>query len=325
MKTPGQGRSRPSTPRLARRTGRDERSRSRLAESVSGHVAVVTGASSGIGRATAIRLAEAGAHVALVARSTDALEDVRCDIVGRGGVASVHSFDLSLAENCTAAVAHITAEHGSIDILVNNAGRSIRRSIRESLDRFHDVERTAQLNYFGPAALILAVLGAMLDRKSGHIVNVSSIGTQWPAPRFAAYVGSKAALEAFCRSIATEVVNDGIALSTVYMPLVRTPMIEASAADIDRIPAWGPDQAAAMICEALVTRRPRVTTGIGYLGQVMLTASPSTSQRLMSRTNRRAHVFSTAGGRTASKGYAGLLREIVTPKGFTRSRSKVGQ
>jgi len=295
----------------------------RLADVVAGKVAVVTGASSGIGRATALRLADAGCHVALVARSTDVLVQIRDEIRDRGGVATAHTFDLSVQENCASAIAHISSEHGRVDILINNAGRSIRRSIHDSLDRFHDVERTVQLNYYGPAALILAALGPMLEQKSGQVINVSSIGIQWPAPKFAAYVGSKAALEAFCRSVATEVLNDGITLSTVYMPLVRTPMIDASAADIDKIPAWGPDQAAAMICGALVSRRPRVTTAVGLFGQVFLAAAPNSSQRFMALTNRRESVFSTSNGGGGSEGYLRLMGAILRPQSSRDERTGV--
>jgi short-subunit dehydrogenase len=259
--------------------------------------------------------------VALVARSTDVLEQIRDEIVTAGGVATVHTFDLSVPENCAAAIEHVLNEHRRIEILINNAGRSIRRPIRESLERFHDVERTAQLNYFGPAALILASLGPMLEQKSGQVVNVSSIGTQWPAPKFAAYVGSKAALDAFCRSVATEVLGDGISLSTVYMPLVITPMINASARDIDKVPAWGTEQAAAMICRALITRRPRVTTPIGLVGQVLLSAAPSSTQRFMALANRRDGVFSSSDGSSGSTSYFGLVAELLRSTATKRERA----
>jgi short-subunit dehydrogenase len=265
--------------------------------------------------------------VALVARSTLVLERIRDDIVASRGVATVHTFDLAVPANCTAAIAHVQSEHGRIDILINNAGRSIRRSIHDSLDRFHDIERTVQLNYFGPAALILASLGPMVEQRSGQIINVSSIGTQWPAPKFAAYVGSKAALEAFCRSVATEVLDDGVTLSTVYLPLVKTPMIGASEADIDKIPAWGPDQAAAMICGALVSRRPRVSTAIGLVGQVLLIAAPGTTERFMARTNRKDAVFSSstgASGSDGSKSYIRLIAEVLRPTTAKRERAVTG-
>jgi short-subunit dehydrogenase len=282
-----------------------------LGDHVRGRVVVVTGASSGIGRATAMCLARAGAHVALVARSFDPLSEVQAEISREGGFATVHAFDLSVSENCAAAIAEICAEHRRIDILINNAGRSIRRPVRESLDRFHDVERTIQLNYYGPVALILASLPIMLEQRSGHVVNVSSMGTQWTAPRFAAYVGSKSALESFSRSVASEVFRDNIAFSTVHVPLVRTPMIDASRPAIDRIPAWDPDRAAAMICGVVTSRRPRATTAIGWCGQLLQTLAPGLMQRLMAVTDRRANVFSSSGTGRRSTGYVRLIGELL--------------
>ena len=164
-------------------------------------------------------------------------------------------------------------QHGHVDILVNNAGRSIRRSIALSYDRFHDFERTMQLNYFGAVRLILELLPAMRERKSGHIINVSSIGVQTNTPRFSAYVASKAALDAFSRCIASEIIDDGVHITTIHMPLVRTPMI-APTKMYDRFPTITPDEAADMICEAMITSRSGSRPRSGTFGEILYALAP---------------------------------------------------
>jgi NAD(P)-dependent dehydrogenase (short-subunit alcohol dehydrogenase family) len=167
----------------------------------------------------------------------------------------------------------VLAQHGHVDILVNNAGRSIRRSIALSYDRFHDYERTMQLNYFGAVKLILRLLPVMRERKSGHIVNVSSIGVQTNTPRFSAYVASKAALDAFTRCISSEIVDDNVHTTIIYMPLVRTPMI-APTKMYRRFPTITPEEAADMICEAVIHRPKRIATPVGTLGQILYAINP---------------------------------------------------
>ena len=166
-------------------------------------------------------------------------------------------------------------EHGGVDVLVNNAGRSIRRSVARSYDRFHDYERTMQLNYFGALKLILAFMPGMRERKSGHIINVSSIGVQTNTPRFSAYVASKAALDAFSRCAAPECVADNVKFTTVYMPLVRTPMIAPT--DIYKaFPTLTPDEAAEMLCDAMIDRPKRMASRLGTFGEVLYAMSPKT-------------------------------------------------
>jgi NAD(P)-dependent dehydrogenase (short-subunit alcohol dehydrogenase family) len=164
-------------------------------------------------------------------------------------------------------------EHGGIDVLINNAGRSIRRSVAASYDRFHDFERTIQLNYFGALKLILAFLPGMRERKSGHIINVSSIGVQTNTPRFSAYVASKSALDAFSRCTAPEVVGDNVKFTTVYMPLVRTPMIEPT--DIYKaFPTLTPEEAAQMLCDAMIDKPKKMASRLGTFGELLYTISP---------------------------------------------------
>ncbi len=252
----------------------------RLGHAVSGRTVMITGGSSGIGRATALKVAAAGGIPLLVARGADALEATKAEIVKAGGTAFVYRADLSDVEDCQRLAKEVIAQHGGVDVLVNNAGRSIRRSVAASVDRFHDFERTMQLNYFGAVALILALLPPMRARKRGHIVNVSSIGVQTYPPRFAAYVASKAALDAFSRCIASEVHADKVRLTTVHMPLVRTPMI-APTSIYRSFPTLSPDEAANVICSAIATQPKRISTPVGMIAQVTGAIAPDIQDRVL--------------------------------------------
>jgi NAD(P)-dependent dehydrogenase (short-subunit alcohol dehydrogenase family) len=238
-----------------------------------GRRVIITGASSGIGRATALKVAAQGGVPLLVARRQHELEEVRDEIIAAGGAASVYPTDLTDEESINKLVKQILAEHGRIDMLVNNAGRSIRRSIKLSYDRFHDYERAMAINYFGAVRLILAVLPHMSERKFGHIVNVSSIGVQGIAPRFSAYVASKAALDYFSKIAATETHGDGITFTTIHMPLVRTPMIRPTKI-YDAFPTKSPNQAADMVLRALKERPKHIGTPEGYAIQAVYTFLP---------------------------------------------------
>lgn len=196
-----------------------------LEKRVAGKTVLITGASSGIGLTTAHQLADAGAHVLLVARTQETLEQVKSEIEAKGGKASIFPCDLNNMEAIDEVSKQIIASVDHIDILINNAGRSIRRAVHESVDRFHDFERTMQLNYFGAVRLVMNILPQMMIRRAGHIINISSIGVLANATRFSAYVASKAALDAFSRCLSAEVHSHKIAITSIYMPLVRTPMI----------------------------------------------------------------------------------------------------
>jgi NAD(P)-dependent dehydrogenase (short-subunit alcohol dehydrogenase family) len=251
-----------------------------LAGAVRGKIVLITGASSGIGKATAVKAADAGATVLLVARSVEKLEETRAEILAGGGTAHIHRCDMSDIEDIERMAEEVLAYHGHVDILVNNAGRSIRRSVALSYDRFHDFERTIQLNYLGALRLILALLPTMRARKQGHIVNVSSIGTQTNPPRFSAYVASKAALDAFSRVIASEVIDDDVHITTINMPLVRTPMI-APTRMYDMFPAITPEEAAEMIAKAMVNRPKKVATKLGNLGELLYAVAPKASDSIL--------------------------------------------
>jgi NAD(P)-dependent dehydrogenase (short-subunit alcohol dehydrogenase family) len=251
-----------------------------LSGAVSGRVVMITGASSGIGKAAATKVAEAGAITLLVARTPEKLEETKAEIEGAGGTAHIHQCDLSDIEDVERMAAKVLEEHGHVDVLVNNAGRSIRRSVGLSYDRFHDFERTMQLNYFGALRLILSLLPVMRKRKRGHIINVSSIGVQTNTPRFSAYVSSKAALDAFSRCIASEVVDDGVHITTIHMPLVRTPMI-APTKMYDAFPTSSPEEAADMICDAMISRPKKVATRLGNFGEMLYAVAPKTSDAIL--------------------------------------------
>ncbi|MGH2853874.1 MAG: SDR family oxidoreductase [Solirubrobacteraceae bacterium] len=251
-----------------------------LGEAVAGRRVLITGASSGIGKATALKVAAAGGIPLLVARNVERLEEVRAEIVAAGGAAYVYAADMSEMESVDNLVERVLADHRHVEMVVNNAGRSIRRSIALSYDRFHDFERTMQLNYFGAIRLILGLLPDMRERGIGHIVNISSIGVQTNPPRFSAYVASKAALDAFTRVVASETVGDGVTFTTIHMPLVRTPMI-APTKMYDAFPAITPEQAADMICEALRTHPKHMGTRLGTVGEVLYALSPKAVDRIL--------------------------------------------
>jgi NAD(P)-dependent dehydrogenase (short-subunit alcohol dehydrogenase family) len=244
-----------------------------LAGAIKGKTILITGASSGIGLETALKVGDAGGEVVLVSRTREKLEAVASQVEERGGTAHVHPCDLSDLDDIERLSEEVLSEHGGIDILINNAGRSIRRSVARSYDRFHDYERTMQLNYFGALKLILAFLPGMRERKSGHIINVSSIGVQTNTPRFSAYVASKAALDAFSRCVAPEVVADNVKFTTVYMPLVRTPMIAPT--DIYKaFPTLTPEEAGQMLCDAMIDKPKRLASRLGTFGEVLYAVSP---------------------------------------------------
>ncbi len=268
-----------------------------LRAALHGRVAVITGASSGIGRATALLFAKHGAHTVLVSRTRDKLDALKIEIEAAGGHAHVHPTDLSDLDACEAMIRDVLAEHGRVDILVNNAGRSIRRSIEASYDRFHDFQRTMQLNYFGAVKLMLAVLPGMRERRRGHIINISSIGTQSYPPRFSAYVASKSALAAFGRCIAPEVVDDGVAVTNIHMPLVRTPMI-APTGIYKNFPTSSPEEAAELVASAVLTRAPEISTRLGKVGETVSAIAPGLLQFVMTGAY---HLFPETAGKEAPK------------------------
>ncbi|MEV6906281.1 SDR family oxidoreductase [Amycolatopsis sp. NPDC051071] len=246
-------------------------------EPLSGRKVLITGASSGIGRSSALAVAAKGGEVILVARRTDELEDVREQIVAAGGKASAYPCDLTDGDAVDALVKDVLAAHGAVDMLVNNAGRSIRRSLSLSTERFHDFERTMAINYFGPVRLILGLLPSMTERGFGHVVNVTTQGLQTDTPRFSAYLASKAALEKFGLTAGRETLSDGITFTSVRMPLVRTDMI-APTGSYRGMPASSPERAAGLVVKALEERPEILNLPEGKAAELVTLVAPKTAR-----------------------------------------------
>jgi short-subunit dehydrogenase len=253
-----------------------------LHEAVDGTITLITGGSSGIGEATAKKIAEAGGEVVLVARTRENLDKVADDIRSNGGTAHVYPCDLTDMDAIAAMADQVLADLGGVDMLINNAGRSIRRSLALSYDRIHDYQRTMQLNYLGAVQLILKFIPGMRERGFGHIINVSSVGVQTRAPRFGAYIASKAALDSLCDALQAEVVSDDVKFTTVHMALVRTPMISPTSM-YDKFPALTPDQAAGVITDAIVQRPRRASSPFGQLAAVVDAVNPAVMDRVRNR------------------------------------------
>jgi NAD(P)-dependent dehydrogenase (short-subunit alcohol dehydrogenase family) len=243
-------------------------------------VVVITGGSSGIGLSTAKRVAEAGAVTVIVARGKEELHKARDEMQAEGGKVFAYTADLADMADCDRLVATVLKEHGQVDVLINNAGRSIRRSIELSYDRFHDFERTMQLNYFGSLRLIMGFMPTMTQRRRGHIINISSIGVLANSPRFSAYVASKAALDAFSRCAQGELSGKGISFTTVNMPLVKTPMI-APTKMYDSVPTLTPEEAADLLVRAIIEKPSRIATRLGIFSALVNALAPKAYEVIM--------------------------------------------
>jgi NAD(P)-dependent dehydrogenase (short-subunit alcohol dehydrogenase family) len=252
-----------------------------LEGAVNGKTVLITGGSSGIGRAAAFKIARAGGIPILVARSADKLQETQREIEDIGGTAYSYAADISEPDAVDELVKQVLADHPAVDVLVNSAGRSIRRSVALSYDRFHDFERTIKLNYLGTIKLVMGLLPHMRERRSGHIINVSSIGVQTNPPRFSAYVASKAALDAWTRVVGSESIGDNVHFTTIHMPLVRTAMI-APTKIYDSFPTISPDEAADLICEAIRAKPKHLGTRLGTFGEVAYALSPKAVDQILS-------------------------------------------
>jgi short-subunit dehydrogenase len=257
-----------------------------LSSPLAGRTILVTGASSGIGEATAKAVAARGARALLTARRADALDRVVAEIAEAGGAAHAYPCDLTDGPAVERMVADVLREHGHVDMLVNNAGRSIRRSLALSYDRLHDVERTMAINYVAPVRLILALLPQMVARGDGHVVNILTWGVQVKAPKFAAYIASKTALDTFSRIAGRETYGDGVTFTNVRLSLVRTDMIGPTDA-YRRTPALSPEQAAAKVVRALEDRPLTVDTVAGSVAEVLNLVAPRLSDALFHATAKR--------------------------------------
>ncbi|MEH6768570.1 MULTISPECIES: SDR family NAD(P)-dependent oxidoreductase [Psychrobacter] len=274
-------------------------SKKAITKAVKGKNIIITGASSGIGERTAFLLSECGAHVILLARTEDKLKMVKENIETLGGTASYYPCDLTNMDEIEKTSEKILADFKHVDVLVNNAGRSIRRSVHESVNRFHDFERTMEINYFGAVKIILGFLPTMIGRQTGQIVNISSIGVLANSPRFSAYVASKAALDAFSRCLAAEVKGDNIKVTNIFMPLVRTPMI-APTKLYRYMPALMPDEAAMMVAKAIVHKPNSIASNMGKFASATYSLVPAFNVGVQS-IGYRIFPSSTAAQTTDSK------------------------
>ncbi|CAN7505177.1 SDR family oxidoreductase [Acidovorax delafieldii] len=256
-----------------------------LKGTVAGKVVLITGGSSGIGLAAAHKFAEAGATTIICGRDQDKLDEACAEAKAKGYSFIAYSADIADMTDCDRFVQLLTDKHGGVDFLINNAGRSIRRAIESSYDRFHDYERTMQLNYFGCLRVTMGFLPGMVEKRKGHVVNISSIGVLTNAPRFSAYVASKAALDAWTRCASSEFADQGITFTTINMPLVRTPMI-APTKIYNNVPTLSPEEAADMIAQACIFKPVRIATRLGITGQLLHALVPRVAQITMNTSFR---------------------------------------
>jgi thioester reductase-like protein/short-subunit dehydrogenase involved in D-alanine esterification of teichoic acids len=241
---------------------------------------IITGASSGIGRASAVAVAERGATVFALARNAEALDELIAEIRAAGGQAHAFTCDVTDSASVEHTVKDILGRFDHVDYLVNNAGRSIRRSVSASTDRLHDYERVMAVNYFGAVRMVLALLPHWRQRRFGHVVNVSSAGVQASSPKYSAYIPSKAALDAFAEVVGTETLSDHITFTNIHMPLVKTPMI-APSRRLNPMPPITAEHAAAMVVRALVEKPARIDTPVGTLADVGMYFTPRLSRRVL--------------------------------------------
>ena len=256
-----------------------------LKGTVAGKVVLITGGSSGIGLAAAHKFAEAGATTIICGRDQDKLDEACAEAKAKGYQFIAYSADIADMADCDRFVQLLIDNHGGVDFLINNAGRSIRRAIESSYDRFHDYERTMQLNYFGCLRVTMGFLPGMVEKRKGHVVNISSIGVLTNAPRFSAYVASKAALDAWTRCASSEFADQGITFTTINMPLVRTPMI-APTKIYNNVPTLAPEEAADMIAQACIFKPVRIATRLGITGQLLHALVPRVAQITMNTSFR---------------------------------------
>src|SRR5208337_2979704 len=266
-----------------------------LRGAVAGKRVLVTGGSAGIGKAIALRVAKSGAKTFIVARDIEKLELTKQEFAGQGFEVETYSADISDTTQCAEFIQRILSEHGGIDVLVNNAGRSIRRSVEHSYDRLHDLERLMRLNYFAAVQLAMGFLPGMAERRSGHIINISSISALVAVPRFSAYVASKAALEGWSDCAASEFLDRGVAFTNINMPIVRTEMI-APTKFYEHVPTIDPDEAAELAVEALIDKPARVATRLGRLGQGMRALAPGTERMVLNTAFRMFPESAAASG-----------------------------
>ena len=291
-----------------------------LRGTVTGKVVLITGGSSGIGLAAAHKFADAGAITLICGRDQDKLDQACKEAKAKGYSFIAYPVDIADMADCDRFVKQVMDDHGAVDFLVNNAGRSIRRAIESSYDRFHDYERTMQLNYFGCLRVTMGLLPGMVAKKRGHVVNISSIGVLTNAPRFSAYVASKAALDAWARCASSEFADQGISFTTINMPLVRTPMI-APTGLYNNVPTLSPEEAADMIAQACIFKPVRIATRLGTTGQLLHALLPRVAQIVMNTSFR---MFPDSGAAKGQKPGEKPVRQQLSPEAIALQQMMQG-
>lgn len=279
---------------------------------------IITGASSGIGRASAIAVAERGACVFALARNGEALDDLITEIRSAGGQAYAFTCDVTDSASVEHTVKDILGRFGHVDYLVNNAGRSIRRSVVNSTDRLHDYERVMAVNYFGAVRMVLALLPHWRERRFGHVVNVSSAGVQANSPKYSAYLPSKAALDAFSEVVGTETLSDHITFTNIHMPLVKTPMI-APSRRLNPVPPISAEHAAAMVVRGLVEKPARIDTPLGTVADFGNYLTPKLSRRVLHQLYLGYPDSAAARGLDVDEGTVSAPRRPKRPARSTRA------
>lgn len=229
-----------------------------LRGALKGKTVFITGASFGIGEQLALELSKAGAHLILAARTAEKLSEIKETIKSKGGDSPITIFpvDLTKRPEVETLLDELGKFPGGIDVFVSNAGKSIRRPIFESLDRLHDFERTMALNYFAPVQLMLGLI-PLLEQTRGHVINISAVNVALPpAPFWAAYQASKTAFDQWFRAAAPELFKHRISATSVYLPLVRTRMIEPTEA-YKNAPAMNPRHVARIVAKLILTKKTR--------------------------------------------------------------------
>lgn len=226
----------------------------KLNNKLEGKTVLITGASSGIGEQLAYMLAGINVHLILSARNEEKLLMMKSKIEKNAAVVSIFVADLRNDEEMDNFLEFIQCLPDGLDYIVSNAGKSIRRSINDSLDRYHDFTRTMAINYFAPVKLLLSTI-PLLGKNHGHVINISTVNALLiPIPYWAAYQASKSAFDTWFRSASPELNAMGISTTSIYLPLVRTPMIKPTAA-YDRMPAMSPEHVAKIICKSMYSGR----------------------------------------------------------------------
>ncbi len=251
-----------------------------LRDAVEDKVVLITGASSGVGEASARRLASAGATVLLVARRAELLERIAEQIQGGGGNAFAYPCDLADTDAVGELVARVLDDHGHVDVVVSNAGLSIRRWISESYGRFHDFERTINVNYLGPVRLLLGLLPSMRERGQGHIVNVATLGVDFPPLRWSAYIASKAAFEVWLAGVAPEIRADGVTTTSIHLQLVRSPMLGPFRM-WHYVPGMSTDEAAGIVARAVASRPRTISPAWARVGGAGARLAQAPVERLL--------------------------------------------